>query len=463
MATTFLLLILAMAAIISCLQLELDQALLLQMAQTQVLQSKNFWVQTSLGRVLHGSKVANWKNHVRGGSFNDCARLYDESESLLSRLLPDHDESHYTEDDARTWLSGVLANHRSCLDGLDHHEKAGFIDQADHHDHVVAKNLTTLLISEALAKLYVISQTKNLLKMGGILTLWNTSTSSANFIVAKVGSGTHRTINAAVVALSRMEVYNEKVEMRWNMKNVMLVGDGIDKTIVTGVSGDGFWVSNITFENTAGPYKLRAVALRVSSDRAVFYRCSFRGYQDTLCVHSLRQFYRDCHIYGTIDFIFGDATAVFQNCDIFVRRPMRHQANMVTSQGRVDSNENTGIAIQGCRVRSARDLSAVKNNTFRTFLGRPWKKYSRTVFMKTDLDGSIDPEGWTEWRRNFSLSTLFFGEYMNTGIGASTQRRVPGRLVLLQLVHLSTQSWIPVTGVPMWLGISGVLSTYNVT
>ncbi|KAG2669333.1 hypothetical protein I3760_14G029700 [Carya illinoinensis] len=462
MATTFLLLILAMAAIISCLQLELDQALLLQMAQTQVLQSKNFWVQTSLGRVLHGSKVANWKNHVRGGSFNDCARLYDESESLLSRLLPDHDESHYTEDDARTWLSGVLANHRSCLDGLDHHEKAGFIDQADHHDHVVAKNLTTLLInlttlliSEALAKLLSPARPppplnvfhagrgppprhvrcgvppKNLLKMGGILTLWNTSTSSANFIVAKVGSGTHRTINAAVVALSRMEVYNEKVEMRWNMKNVMLVGDGIDKTIVTrnrnvldGVSGDGFWVRNITFENTTGPYKLRAVALRVSSDRAVFYRCSFRGYQDTLCVHSLRQLYRDCHIYGTIDFIFGDVTAVFQNCDIFLRRPMRHQANMITSQGRVDSNENTGIAIQGCRVRSARDLSAVKNSTFRTFLGRPWKKYSRTVFMKTDLDGSIDPEGWTEWRGNFSLSMLFFGEYMNKGIGASTQRRV---------------------------------------
>ncbi|KAG6677492.1 hypothetical protein I3842_14G030000 [Carya illinoinensis] len=417
MATTFLLLILAMAAIISCLQLELDQALLLQMAQTQVLQSKNFWVQTSLGRVLHGSKVANWKNHVRGGSFNDCARLYDESESLLSRLLPDHDESHYTEDDARTWLSGVLANHRSCLDGLDHHEKAGFIDQAEHHHDLCA-----------------------------------------NFIVAKDGSGTHRTINAAVVALSRMEVYNEKVEIRWNMKNVMLVGDGIDKTIVTRVSGDGFWVRNITFENTTGPYKLRAVALRVSSDRAVFYRCSFRGYQDTLCVHSLRQFYRDCHIYGTIDFIFGDVTAVFQNCDIFLRRPMRHQANMITSQGRVDSNENTGIAIQGCRVRSARDLSAVKNSTFRTFLGRPWKKYSRTVFMKTDLDGSIDPEGWTEWRGNFSLSMLFFGEYMNTGIGASTQRRVPR-----DSSDLSRQSGIPVTGVPIWLGISGVLSTYNVT
>lgn len=130
--------------------------------------------------------------------------------------------------------------------------------------------------------------------------------------------------------------------------------------MIVGVSGDGFWARDITFENTAGPYKHQAVALRVSSDRAVFYRCSFRGYQNTLCVHSLRQFYRDCHIYGTIDFIFSDATAVFQNCDIFVR-PMRHQANMITAQGRVNPNENTGIAIQGCRVRSASDLSAVKN------------------------------------------------------------------------------------------------------
>lgn len=131
--------------------------------------------------------------------------------------------------------------------------------------------------------------------------------------------------------------------------------------MIAGVSGDGFWARDMTFENTAGPSKHQAVALSVSSDLAVFYRCSFRGYQDTLCVHSLRQFYRDCHIYGTIDFIFGDASAVFQNCDIFVRRPMRNQANMITAQGRADPNENTGIVIQGSRVRSARDLSAVKN------------------------------------------------------------------------------------------------------
>lgn len=169
-------------------------------------------------------------------------------------------------------------------------------------------------------------------------------------MVAQDGSGNHKTINEAMVALGRMGksrperaviyvksgVYNEKVEIQREMKNLIFIGDGIDKTVVTGnrnvqdgattfnsatfgVSGDGFWARDMTFENTAGPHKHQAVALRVGSDLSVFYRCSFRGYQDTLLVHSLRQFYRNCHVYGTIDFIFGDVAAVFQNCDIFCK------------------------------------------------------------------------------------------------------------------------------------------------
>jgi len=219
----------------------------------------------------------------------------------------------------------------------------------------------------------------------------------------------------------------------------------------------------MTFENTAGPQKQQAVALRVMSDHAVFYRCSFKGYQDTLLVHSLRQFYRDCHIYGTIDFIFGDASVVFQNCDIFVRRPMDHQANIITAQGRDDPNENSGISIQGSRVRPAPDFVGVKNS-FRTYLGRPWKRYSRTVYMKTDLDGLIDPKGWIEWLGDFALSTLFYGEYMNTGVGASTKGRVQwlGFHVLKNPQEASPftisnfiqgESWIPMTGVPMGPGI----------
>lgn len=216
----------------------------------------------------------------------------------------------------------------------------------------------------------------------------------------------------------------------------------------------------MTFENTAGPHKHQAVALRVGSDLSIFYRCSFKGYQDTLLVHSLRQFYRDCHVYGTIDFIFGDASAVFQNCDIFVKRPMDHQSNMITAQGRDDSNENTGIVILNSRVSSSSEFTAVKGS-FKNYLGRPWKKYSRTVYIKTDLDGLIDPRGWKEWSGDFALSTLYYGEYMNTGSGANTENRVnwPGFHVLHDAneaspftakIFIQGESWIPASGVPYW-------------
>ena len=133
----------------------------------------------------------------------------------------------------------------------------------------------------------------------------------------------------------------------------------------------------------------------------------------------------------TIDFIFGDATVVLQNCDIFVRKPMSHQSNFITAQGRDDPNKNTGISIQSCRVRPDSEFLTLKES-FKTFLGRPWRKYSRTVFLKTDLDGLVHPRGWGEWSGEFALSTLYYGEYLNTGYGAFTQNRVnwPGFHVL---------------------------------
>ncbi|EEF50349.1 Pectinesterase-2 precursor, putative [Ricinus communis] len=465
-----------------CLQ-ELET---IQTAQTQTLQVRK-WLQSSLGGGLNQGFSYNF-----GVPLSDCIKLYSESEFRLSQLLAS--EKNYTHHDARTWLSGVLANHKTCLDGL---SEKGFLE----NDHEMAHNLTFSL-SKSLA-LY--SRGRRTINRGvprrpihnyngGILTSWNPTTSQADFVVARDGSGTHRTINDALAALSRLGtrrtqrviiyvkagVYNEKVEIDHHIKDVMFVGDGIDKTIITGsrnvpdgsstfssatfgVSGDGFWARDITFENTAGPHKHQAVALRVSSDLSVFYRCSFKAYQDTLFVLSLRQFYRDCHIYGTIDFIFGDAPVVFQNCDIFVRRPMDHQANFITAQGRDDPNENTGISIQRSRVRASPDFMVAKNK-IRSFLGRPWKKYSRTVFMQTDLDGLIDPMGWGAWHGDFALSTLFYAEYMNTGNGASTSRRVkwPGFHVLSSPQQASPftvtrfiqgESWIPATGVPFWVGI----------
>ncbi|KAJ8748967.1 hypothetical protein K2173_013405 [Erythroxylum novogranatense] len=426
-----------------------------------------------------------------GMAFSSCAKLYGESESKVEQLLANENHKH---DDAQTWLSGVLANHRTCLDGL---VEKGLDVHAD------AQNLTSL-ISEALAFYGKTNDIRRGVEFrqcqyqndGIRLESWTPATSNADFIVAQDGSGTQRTIKDAVAELGRRGkraltsgriiihvkagVYNEQVEIGEHLRNVMLVGDGMDKTIVTGsknyvdgypthntatfgVSGDGFWARDITFENTAGPQKHQAVALKVSSDLSVFYRCGFRGYQDTLYVHSLRQFYRDCHIYGTIDFIFGDASAVFQNCDIFVRKPMSSQSNMITAQGRDNPNENTGISIQGSRIRAAPEFFAVKNS-YRSYLGRPWKKYSRTVVMETDLDGLISPKGWTEWRGSYALSTLFYAEYMNTGFGASTDSRVnwPGFHVINSPEQASPftagrfiqgDSWIPATGVPFKLGV----------
>ncbi|XP_015869594.4 probable pectinesterase/pectinesterase inhibitor 36 [Ziziphus jujuba] len=462
----------------------------LQLLDPLLLISRNMVLQSmSLRRLVHTTETSSI-----GVALRDCTKLYDESEPRLARLISGE---NYTGDDARTWLSGVLANHRSCLDGL---AEKGF---GEAHLHFAARNLTTLL-GQALAlygkringrgKRVPRGQRSAHDRNGGLLVSWNAGTSKAHLVVAKDGSGTHRSINEAVFALRRMGqsrpyraivyvksgVYNEKVEIPRNLNNVMFVGDGIDRTIVTGsrnvpdgdttlssatfgVSGDGFWARDMTFENTAGPQKHQAVALRVSSDLSVFYRCSVKAYQDTLYVHSLRQFYRDCHIYGTVDFIFGDAPVVIQNCDIFVRTPMSHQANMVTAQGRDNPHENTGISIHGSRIKPAADFMAVKGS-FRSYLGRPWKKYSRTIVVNTDLDGLIDPRGWTEWSGSFALSTLFYAEYMNTGIGASTAKRVnwPGFHVFSSHQEASPfmvsnfiqgGMWIPATGVPVWLGV----------
>ncbi|KAK4400070.1 Pectinesterase 2 [Sesamum angolense] len=229
------------------------------------------------------------------------------------------------------------------------------------------------------------------------------------------------------------------------------------------VSGDGFIARDMTFENTAGAHKHQAVALRSGSDFSIFYRCSFKGYQDTLYVHSQRQFYRDCDIYGTIDFIFGDAVAVLQNCNIYVRKPMPNQKNTVTAQGRSDPNENTGIIIHNSYVRAFSDLRPVQDS-YRSYLGRPWRKYSRTVFMKCTIEGLIDPAGWLPWSGTFGLSTLYYGEYMNTGSGASTNGRVkwPGFHVITSPAEagkfsvgkfLAGESWITAAGVPFTAGL----------
>jgi len=168
------------------------------------------------------------------------------------------------------------------------------------------------------------------------------------------------------------------------------------------------------------------VALRVDADLVSFYKCRFDGYQDTLYVKRQRQFYRDSEIYGTIDFICGDATVVFQNCLIEARTPMARQYNTITAQHRELESLPTGIVLQNCTIKATRDLEKLNNVT--TFLGRPWGIFSRTVIMESYIDNLIDPRGWVEWIESANKSNVsrrpYYLEYNNRGPGAITKGRV---------------------------------------
>ncbi|KAG6792190.1 hypothetical protein POTOM_001333 [Populus tomentosa] len=281
--------------------------------------------------------------------------------------------------------------------------------------------------------------------------LLQSSSLTPDVVVAADGSGNYSTVSAAVAAAPtrsskryiiriKAGVYRETVQVPINKTNLMFLGDGRRKTIITasrsvvdGITafrsatvaamGEGFLARDIAFENTAGPSNRQAVALRVSSDRAAFYKCNVLGYQDTLHVHANRQFFINCLIAGTVDFIFGNSAVVFQDCDIHARRPNPGQTITITAQGRSDPNQKTGIVIQKSRIHATSDLLPVRSN-FSAYLGRPWKEYSRTVVMQSSISDVISSAGWLEWRGKYALNTLYYGEYNNSGAGAATSERV---------------------------------------
>ncbi|XP_054803640.1 pectinesterase 2-like [Prosopis cineraria] len=423
------------------------------------------------------------RNQREKAAWADCLELYEHTIHKLNKTLDPNTKC--TQADTQTWLSSALTNLEACKDGF---YELGVQDNVL----PLMSNNVTKLLSNTLALNKVPYDDKpsykdgfpTWVKPGDRKLLQSSSPSSqANVIVAKDGSGHFTTVSAAIGAAPKSNsgryviyvkagIYNEQVEIK--LKNIMLVGDGIGKTIITGsnsvgggtttfrsatvaVVGDAFIAQDITFRNTAGASNHQAVALRSGSDLSVFYKCSFEGFQDTLYVFSQRQFYRECDIYGTVDFIFGNAAVVFQNCNLFARNPP-NKINTITAQGRTDPNQNTGISIHNCKVTAASDLRPVQSSV-KTYLGRPWQQYSRTVFMKTFLDSLIDPSGWLEWSGNFALSTLYYGEYMNTGSGSSTSNRViwPGYHVISSASEASKftvsnfiggNSWLPATNVP---------------
>lgn len=222
---------------------------------------------------------------------------------------------------------------------------------------------------------------------------------------------------------------------------------------------------DLCIQNTAGPQKEQAVALRISADFAVVYRCRIEAYQDTLYASSGRQFYRDCQITGTVDFICGKAAAVFQYCQIEARKPNRGQTNVLTAQSRDRLDLLSGFSFHKCNITASSDLNPITGSV-KTFLGRPWRAFSRVVFMESFIDGLIDSAGWTPWNKTDigTLSTLYYGEYKNTGPGSDTSKRVswkgyriitdPKEAAIFTVGELlQGDLWINSTGVPYELGL----------
>ena len=200
------------------------------------------------------------------------------------------------------------------------------------------------------------------------------------------------------------------------------------------------------------------MALLIASDHSVLFRCSIAGYQDTLCALALRQFYRECDIHGTIDFIFGNAAAVFQSCNFVLRKPQRG-FNVILANGRDDPGQNTGFSVQNCKIMVSSEFSPVKHS-YESYLGRPWREYSRAVIMESSIDDAIAPRGWIEWPGGGSSTqrTLYFAEYSNIGPGAGVSKRVQWsgfhvigaeeavKFTVAQFI--AGTSWLPSTGVP---------------
>ncbi|XP_073141527.1 pectinesterase/pectinesterase inhibitor PPE8B-like [Henckelia pumila] len=460
----------------------------------------------------------------------DCQDLMDFSLDQLSWTLSasenPNSKSNATGNlgaDMKTWLSGAMANQETCREGFDgtngivKNLVAGSLDQVTSLVYDILSMVKPTVPNSPPKvggikgggksaggggtgggkgggggrKLRAIDEFPSWVKTRDRKLLQTASGSGADAVVAADGTGNFKTIKDAVAAAPEYSakryviyikkgVYNEYVEISKKKWNVMIIGDGIDVTVITGnhnfvdgwttyhsatfaVKGQGFIARDITFQNTAGPEKHQAVAFRSDSDLSVLYRCGIRGYQDTLYAHTQRQFYRECQITGTVDFIFGDATIVIQNSMIRARKGLPNQKNTITAQGRKEPVENTGFSIQFCNISAEGDVLNSLNSTL-TYLGRPWKLYSRTVIMQSYISEAIRPEGWLEWNGDFALNSLYYGEYMNYGPGSGLGARVkwpgyhvfndssqPSNFTVSQFLLGNT--WLPSTGVRYTSGL----------
>jgi pectinesterase len=189
------------------------------------------------------------------------------------------------------------------------------------------------------------------------------------------------------------------------------------------VLGDDFHAQNITIQNTSGDHG-QALALRVDGDRAIFNRCHILGWQDTLMVNNGRDYFTNCYIAGRVDFIYGSAAAVFEDCEIHSK-----DGGHVTAAN-TPREKPFGFVFMDCRLTGDStpwpDPAAGHVKMGRTAmadLGRPWRPYASVTYLNCEMGSHIKPEGWNNWRNPTNELTARYAEYNSTGPGANPNRR----------------------------------------
>jgi len=263
-------------------------------------------------------------------------------------------------------------------------------------------------------------------------------------VVAADGSGQFRTVQAAIDAAPsqaskpviiqlRPGTYHEKVTVPAQKTHLVLRGADAASTVITcndhvgqpGITTPGsasvlvqatdFTAENVTFENAAGYTAGQAVALNVEGDRAIFRRCRLLGNQDVLLLATAgsRQYYQNCYIEGTTDFIFGASIGVFDHCVI------KSKKNSFITAASTPAGQAYGFVFLDCELTADTTLAQ------RVYLGRPWRPHAQVVYLRCKLGRHIAPAGWDNWKNTENEKTAYFAEYKSTGPGAGDAARVP--------------------------------------
>lgn len=296
-------------------------------------------------------------------------------------------------------------------------------------------------------------------------------------VVAQDGSGTYSTVQAAFDAIPvqhekpveiyvKKGIYKEVITLPAGKDHVMLKGEDKDQTIITYdnhtgtvspkgdtintytsatffIQASDFTASNITFQNNAGFTAGQAVTVFAFGDKLAFDNCRFLGFQDVLFCSGpdSRQYYHNCYIEGTTDYIFGPATAVFQNCIIHSKK------NSHITAASTPQDHPYGFVFIECKLTADADLNGVT-------LGRPWRPYSSVTYIRCDMGSHIIPQGWNNWKNAANEQTARYAEYKSTGPGAQASSRASWSKQLnddeakaynLRNILAGNDKWMPLT------------------